>query len=242
MMGVISGHDARDSTSKVEKVPDYRKTQKKDFRIAIVKESIGEGVEKGVRDNLLSKLGKMKYDIISLPLNFRYSIQTYYLLSMAEVSTNLAMLCGMRYGVQEELSGNFNEYFSKVRSSNFEKEAKRRIILGTYARMSGFRDAFYLKALKVRTRIIDEYKEMFRRYDLIITPSMPNIAPRLSDISKMTPLENYMADIMTAGPNLTGLPHLSLCSGYSQDMPTGMLLTADHFNETDLIDFARLLK
>ncbi len=241
MLGIISGHDELDSTSKEIEVPDYSKREKKEFRVAIVKESTGKGVEEGVKKNLIKKLGKIKYDFVSLPINFKYSIQTYYLINMAEVSTNLAMLCGMRYGVHEELIGNFNEYFRKVRSHNFEKEAKRRIILGTFARMSGFRDAYYLKALKIRTKIIEEYKKIFKKYDIIITPSMPNIAPKFSEISKMSPLENYLADIMTAGPNLAGFPHLSIPSGFSEKMPTGMLVTGDHFNEKKLIDFARLL-
>jgi len=105
--------------------------------------------------------------------------------------------------------------------------------------MSGFRDAYYLKALKVRTKIIEEYKNLFKKYDVIITPSMPNIAPKFSEIDKMTPLENYMTDIMTAGPNLAGFPHLSIPNGLSEKMPTGLLATADHFNEHKLIDFAR---
>jgi aspartyl-tRNA(Asn)/glutamyl-tRNA(Gln) amidotransferase subunit A len=148
----------------------------------------------------------------------------------------------MRYGYHEELKGNFNEYFSKVRSNAFSKEEKRRIILGTFARMSGFRDAYYLKALKVRTKIIAEFRSIFRKYDIIITPTMPNIAPKFSEIDKMTPLENYMIDVMTVGPNVAGFPHLSIPTGVSKDMPTGMLATADHFKEKTVIDFARNLQ
>ena len=108
--------------------------------------------------------------------------------------------------------------------------------------MSGFRDAFYMKALQVRTKIIEEYRQHFRKYDIVVTPAMPNIAPKFSEIDKMTPLENYMMDIMTVGPNLAGFPHLSMPSGFSKGMPTGMLIIADHFQEKKIIDFARSLK
>ena len=242
MTSVISGYDRKDSTSKKIEIPDYTKKKYDKLKLVLVKESINEGVEEGVSKNLINLIDKIKYDYVSMPLNFKYSIQVYYLCTMSEVSTNLSMLCGMRYGMHEKLEGNFNEYFSKVRSNNFVKEAKRRIIIGTFARMSGFRDAYYLKALKVRTKIIEEYKKIFKKYDLIITPSMPNIAPKFSDINKMTPLENYMTDIMTAGPNLAGFPHISIPSGFSKDMPTGLLAVANHFQEHKLIDFARSLK
>ena len=108
--------------------------------------------------------------------------------------------------------------------------------------MSGYRDAFYIKALKVRTKIIEEYKKLFSKYDLLVTPTMPNIAPKFSEINKMTPLQNYMMDIMTAGPNLAGFPHLSIPSGFSNEMPTGLMIVANHFNEKNMIDFAREIK
>jgi aspartyl-tRNA(Asn)/glutamyl-tRNA(Gln) amidotransferase subunit A len=242
MMEVISGHDKKDSTSMDIPMEDYSKISKAKLKIAVIKESIGKGVEEEVKGNILKMLEGVDYKIVSLPLTFKYGIQTYYLISMSEASTNLAKYCGMRYGKTEELSGNFNEFFSRVRSNNLSKEEKRRIILGTFARMSGFRDAYYLKALKVRTKIIDEYKELFKKYDLLITPSMPNIAPKFSDISKLTPLENYMMDIMTVGPNLAGLPHLSIPSGFFEGMPTSLMAISDHFEEKKLIDFARWLK
>lgn len=242
VMEVISGYDEKDSTSMDVPVEKYSEKSGSKFKIAVVKESLGKGVETDVKKNFFGKLGSLNYDEISLPLTFKYGIQTYYLISMSEASTNLAKLCGMRYGKHENLEGNFNEYFSKVRSKNFSKEAKRRIILGTFARMSGFRDAYYMKALQVRTKIIDEYKKYFKKYDFIITPTMPNIAPKFSEIDKMTPLQNYMMDIMTVGPNLAGFPHLSIPSGFSSKMPTGMLVIADHFQEKKIIDFARSLK
>lgn len=242
MMEIISGYDEKDSTSLDIPVPKFTKKESKKFKIAVIKESIAKDIEKGVKDNFLKKLKGVKYDLVSLPLTFKYSVQVYYLIAISEVSTNLAKLCGMRYGVHESLVGNFNEYFSHVRSHNFSKEAKRRIILGTFTRMAGYRDAFYLKALKVRTKIIQEYKKLYQKYDILISPTMPNIAPKFSEISKMTPLQNYMMDIMTAGPNLAGFPHLNFPSGFSNKLPTGILLISDHFQEKKIIDFARWLR
>jgi aspartyl-tRNA(Asn)/glutamyl-tRNA(Gln) amidotransferase subunit A len=141
----------------------------------------------------------------------------------------------MRYGAHLKLEGGFNEYFSNVRSANFNKESKRRIIIGTFARMSGFRDAYYIKAAKVRSLIIEEYKDLFKKYDCLISPVTPTVAPKFSDIKKMTPLQNYMADIMTVGPNLAGIPHASVPIGYDADMPIGIQIMADHLNEGKVI-------
>jgi aspartyl-tRNA(Asn)/glutamyl-tRNA(Gln) amidotransferase subunit A len=240
MLEVISGKDEKDSTCSDKPVPKFTEPSKSKLNIAVIKESIGEGVQEGVKKNLFSRLDK--YDAVSMPLTFRYGVQAYYLISMSEASTNLAKLCGMRYGVQGEIKDDFNSYFSKIRSENFSKEEKRRIMLGTFARMSGYRDAFYIKALKVRTLIINEYKRLFEKYDIIISPTMPNIAPKFSEIDKMTPLENYMMDIMTVGPNIAGLPHINIPSGESEGMPTGLMAISDHFEEKKLIDFARNIR
>ncbi|MEM2131093.1 MAG: amidase family protein [Candidatus Woesearchaeota archaeon] len=245
MLEVIAGYDEKDSTSKKIEIPKY--SEKKDlkklnFKVAVLKEFI-ENIDENIKKNLFETLkkAKLKYDLVSLPLTFKYGIQTYYLIAISEASTNLAKFSGIRYGYEKELKGNFNEYFSDIRTNGFSKEEKRRIILGTFARMSGFRDAFYLKALKVRTKMIQEYKKLFENYDLLISPTMPNIAPKFSEIKTLTPLENYMMDIMTVGPNLAGLPHLSMPNGFSKNMPTSLMIIANHFDEKKIIDFARLL-
>ena len=139
-------------------------------------------------------------------------------------------------GLQDKIEGNFNEYFSNIREKGFGKEAKRRILLGTFARMAGFRDAYYIRAMKVRTLIINEYKKLFGKYDLLVSATMPIIAPKFSEVKKLTPLENYMIDILTVGPNLAGLPHLSINAGFKDKMPVGILFIADHFNEEKLFN------
>ena len=148
----------------------------------------------------------------------------------------------MRYGKHEPLTGGFNEYFSKVRSDNLNPEAKRRIIIGTFARMAGFRDAYYIKAMKVRTKIINEYKALFKKYDALVCPTMPVVAPKFKEIEKLTPLQNYMMDIMTVGPNLAGMPHINVNCGAKDKMPIGMMLIGDHLEEKKLMQLSELLR
>ena len=230
VLDVIKGHDEKDSTS-LKQDPNKNAEVKK---IALIKESLN--IDKEIKDVILQQLKEknIEYDLISLPLTEKYALATYYIIAMSEASTNLAKYSGIRYGVQEELKGNFDEYFSKIRSKAFNKESKRRIILGTFARMSGFRDAYYLKAMKVRTLIIEEYKNAFKKYDAIFSPTMPIIAPKFSEVSKLTPMQNYMMDILTVGPNLAGLPHLSVNIGFQKKMPIGLQIIANHLNENKL--------
>lgn len=246
----MAGYDKKDSTSYDTDVDNYNDFIGKDIKglkIGIIKESFGKGVYEEVKEKVKEGIGKLESngaetEKISLPLASKYGVQAYYLLAVSETSTNLAKLCGMRYGIHEKLEGNFNEYFTKVRSDNFSAEAKRRIILGTFTRMAGYRDAYYMKAMKVRTKIIDEYKSVFKKYDVIVSPTMPIISPKFSEIEKLTPLENYMMDIMTVSPNLAGLPHLNVPVGNSKGMPVGMLLSADHFNEKVLFQLGANLE
>jgi aspartyl-tRNA(Asn)/glutamyl-tRNA(Gln) amidotransferase subunit A len=173
----------------------------------------------------------------------KYGLETYYIIAMSETSTCQAKYCGMRYGANDRPEGkSFNDYFSSVRSQNLGDEAKRRIIIGTFARMAGHRDAFYIKAMKIRTKIINEYKELFKTYDALISPTMPFIAPKFTEIEKMTPLQNYMADVMTVGPNLAGLPHVNIVAGKSEGMPVGMMTIGDHFKEGKLIRIGDFLE
>jgi aspartyl-tRNA(Asn)/glutamyl-tRNA(Gln) amidotransferase subunit A len=141
----------------------------------------------------------------------------------------------MRYGMHLPLKGNFGEYFSAVRSEGFGEEAKRRILLGTFARMAGYRDAYYLRALKLRSLLIKEFKRTFAKFDAVANPAMPSIAPKFSDISKMTPLQHYCADILVGPANLGGFPHISVNAGFSHSMPVGIMFTADHFMEGKVI-------
>lgn len=177
---------------------------------------------------------------VSIPvLNPDVMVAAYYIIAAAEASTNLAKFSGLRYGQQEDPEGNgFNEYFSRIRSTYFGEEAKRRILLGTYARMEGYRDKYYVKALKVRQKIIDAYKHAFSTYDVLVTPAMPLTAPTFDEAADLSPIETYAMDAVTIGPNLAGLPHMSLPIGFVNGLPVGIHLIADHFEEQTLLNTA----
>jgi aspartyl-tRNA(Asn)/glutamyl-tRNA(Gln) amidotransferase subunit A len=241
LLSVIAGHDPLDSTSSTLPVPDFTKSVGKDvkkLKIGMPKEyfqDIDKRISKMVRDTAdkLTSLGA-SVEETSLPMT-KYALPSYYLIAMSEASTNLAKYCGLRYGVQEDSDGNFEEYFSKIRSGAFGEEAKRRILLGTYSRMAGFRDAYYLKALKVRTKIIEEFRAAFGRFDALLAPSMPILPPKFSEISKLTPIENYSMDILTIAPNMAGMPMLSVPAGRIEGLPVGAHLISNQFREETLI-------
>ena len=234
LLDIIKGSDPKDQTSLNKELTK----PKKKLKIAIIKESLN--INKEIKDLILSKV--KNYDLISLPNVEKYSIPTYYIIALSEASTNLAKYTGLRYGQTEPLNKEYNEFFTEVRSKHFSKESKRRIILGTFARMAGYREAFYLKAMKTRTLIINEYKKAFQKYDILISPTMPILPPKFTEINKLTPLENYIMDILTVGPNLAGLPHISLNSGFINNLPVGLMAISDHLNENNLLEFSKIIK
>jgi aspartyl-tRNA(Asn)/glutamyl-tRNA(Gln) amidotransferase subunit A len=237
VLEVISGRDLKDSTSSNVKVSKYSKFLGKDvqgMKVGIIDYQAESVVKNAVNDKIseLENHGCIP-EKVKLPFTAKYGISTYYLLAMAEASTNLAMYSGMRYGAAENLKGNFNEYFSKIRTAQFSDEAKRRIIIGTFVRMAGYRNAYYIKAAKVRTKIINEYKKQFKKFDCLISACMPSVAPRFNEVEKLTPLQHYMADQLTVGPNLAGLPHLSV--PLKGKLPIGMMIIGNHFDEGKII-------
>ncbi len=246
---VIAGRDGNDHTTAREKVPGYAENLREvsDLKIGVPNQYIElEGLQSGVHENFQESLEKLEeagaeVERVDMPMLSRdYSLPAYYILAMAEASTNLAKFSGMRYGLEldPEDFNDFNEYFSSVRSEGFGEEAKRRILVGTYTRMAGYRDQYYLKAAKVRQKIIDEFKEAFREYDVLASPSMPNIAPKISEAESMSPTEMYAMDTLTVGPNLAGMPMVSVPNGKSNGMPTGLHLIGDHFEEQKVLDVA----
>lgn len=247
MLDVIAGHDNRDSTTLNEEKDDYYSYLDKDIKglkVGVIKEGFTEDIDQNVRakcEEAIKKLQELgaEYEEVSTPLAIEYGLPAYYMISTSEASTNLAKLCGIRYGATEKLEGNFNEYFSKVRSNNFGKEAKRRIIIGTFARMSGYRNAYYIKSAKIRTKVINEYKELFKKFDVLVCPTVPVLPPRFDEIDKMTPLQHYLADVLTIGPNLAGLPHMNITAGFHEELPVGMSIIADHMSEGKLLQVAK---
>ncbi|MEM7827685.1 MAG: amidase family protein, partial [Candidatus Aenigmatarchaeota archaeon] len=244
LLSVIAGNDPRDSTSLNVPKEDYTKFLKKDIKgmkIGVPKEYF-EGVDEKITKVVWDAIKKLEdlgatYEEISLP-HTKYSLPAYYIIAVSEASTNLAKYCGMRYGLHLQLQGNFDEYFSTVRSNGFGEEAKRRIILGTFARMAGYRDAYYLKALKVRTKVIEDFKKAFKQFDVLAAPTMPIVAPRFDEIEKLSPIEVYMMDILTVAPNLAGIPMISVPAGKVGGLPVGLHLMSDYLQEGKILQIA----
>lgn len=247
-LSVIAGHDPMDSTSLNSKGQDFTRHLKgnvKNVKIGVPKEYF-ENISPEISDTVWDGIKKLESEgavikEISLPLT-EFGIAAYYILAISESSTNLAKFCGMRYGLHDKLEGNFDQYFSKVRGKGFGEEAKRRIILGTYSRMAGFRDAYYLKALKVRTKIIEEFKKAFKSFDVLVTPSMPILPPTFKEIEKLEPVEVYMMDVLTVCPNLAGIPTLSVPAGSSKGLPVGMQIIGDHMQEEKILNVGHTLE
>ena len=244
---VIAGEDENDQTTSSNEVPGYSDLEETEGKLAVPKQYLElEGVEDGVMDNFKASIEELEekgfeVEEVDMPLlSADVAVPAYYVLAMSEASTNLAKMSGMRYGLEEDPEDfeDFNEYFSQVRSKGFGEEAKRRILLGTYTRQAGYRDEYYIKAAKVRTKIINQYKEVFEQFDAVISPSMPNIAPKIEEAESMSPEEIYAMDTLTVGPNLAGMPMISVPNGKSDGMPTGLHIVGDHFNEKKIFDIA----
>ena len=251
MQQVISGHDDQESTSLDVPVDDYPSFVGKDvkgMKVGVIDFGVSENVDEPVRNKALETIEKLnalgvETETVSLPFSQKCGIPVYFLLATSEASTNLAKYCGMRYGSSSKLDGcSFNDYFTKVRSEFMGDEAKRRVILGTFARMAGQRDAYYIKAAQIRTKIIEEYKKLFKTYDALISPTVNIMPPKFDEIDKLSLLQIYMIDYLTVGPNLAGLPHLSIPTGIVNGLPSGVMLTGDHLQEGKLIQLAAALR
>jgi aspartyl-tRNA(Asn)/glutamyl-tRNA(Gln) amidotransferase subunit A len=240
---VISGYDSKDSTSLNLKQEDYtRFLEGKKLKIGVpreyfnnIDEKISEKVWNAIK--ILEKIG-FEYEEVSLTYT-KYALAAYYLIAMSEASTNLAKYCGLRYGLSSnpEEKG-FNEYFSEIRSKGFGDEAKRRIILGTYARMAGYRDEFYLKAMKIRTLVINDFKKAFKKVDVLLSPTMPILPPKISDAINLDPIKEYQCDVLTVPVNLAGMPHISVPCGFVNGLPIGLHIMGDHLQESKIIQLA----
>lgn len=247
LLDMIKGEDKRDQTTLDKEIGSLTanlKAKVDGLKVGLPQQYFEfSGLETGVKEQIWQSIKQLEdlgadYEQVDMPkIQKKYAVPSYYIIAMAEASTNLAKYCGMRYGLEGDKEGkNYNQYFSKMRQQGFGQEAKRRILLGTYARMAGYRDQYYLKALKVRTLVINEFKRSFKDYDLLAAPAMPMIAPRFDQIDDLSPEEIYAMDTLTIGPNLAGLPHLSLPCGFVEGMPVGLHLIGDHLNEQQVLN------
>ena len=237
LLNLIAGHDEKDSTSSKREKVDYTKALVNDvkgMKIAIPKEFLSDGISEEVKNAILEVAEKYKElgaEIEECTLDIgKYALATYYIIACAEASSNLGRFDGIRYGYRTENFENLKDIYKNSRSEGFGSEVKRRIILGTYVLSSGYYDAYYKKAQKVRTIIKNEYNKLFEKYDLILTPTSPTTAFKIGE--KNNPLEMYMADICTVPVNIAGLPGMSVpCKLDSKGLPIGFLLIGNSFEE-----------
>jgi len=241
-MKVISGHDNKDSTSAYLEVPDYLKSCQEgieELKVGVPKEYFIEGIDPEVKNaidkalKLFEKLGA-KIEEVSLP-HTEYSLPTYYLIATAEASSNLARYDGVQYGYRVEDYEDLSSMYNRTRSEGFGSEVKRRIMLGTYALSSGYYDAYYLKAQKVRTLIKEDFDKAFSEYDILITPTSPTPAFKLKE-KVADPLTMYLSDIYTIPINLAGIPAISVNCGYSKNnLPIGLQIIGKQFDEETIL-------
>lgn len=230
---IIRGSDRYDTTCAIEKISSERKN-----KIYVVKELI-EKTDPKIKssfEKLLDGVGKwFEIKEISVPILGK-AIEPYYIIAMAEASTNLAKYDGYKYGLQyEELNKRYNEFFTEARA-NFGMEAKRRIILGTFIRSESVKEKYYTKALMIRRMIIKEMSKILKD-GFMLSPTLPIPTPKVSDVVKLTPTENYAMDIFTIPPNLGGFPHITFPYDYLNGMPIGAQLVTEQANDYAILDF-----
>lgn len=242
VMNVISGHDSMDGTSANIKHPDFTKSLVNDvkgLRIGVPKEYMGEGISEDARKAVLSAIDTLKrlgaeYEEISLPMA-KYALPAYYIISSAETSSNMARYDGIKYGYRAEKYTDLLDLYNQTRSEGFGAEVKRRIIIGTYALSAGYYDAYYKKALQVRTLIKNDFDRAFEKYDVIITPATPTTAFKFGEKSE-DPIEMYFEDMCTVSVNIAGLPALVMPCGFDgKGLPIGMQFIGKAFDESTLI-------
>jgi aspartyl-tRNA(Asn)/glutamyl-tRNA(Gln) amidotransferase subunit A len=249
LLSVIAGHDVRDSTSADVPSLDYAKVLVNDvkgLKLAIPKEYFVEGMDVEVKESILEAIELLKsrgasFKEISMP-HTEYAVATYYILATAEASSNLARFDGVEYGLrclpQEQRRTPIMDLYEETRNHGFGQEAKRRIMLGTYALSSGYYDAYYLRAQKVRTLIKKDFDEAFQEFDAIITPTSPTTAFKINERTS-DPLAMYLSDIYTISANLAGVPAMSIPCGFSKDgLPIGLQIMAKSFDESMMLRVA----
>ena len=236
ILEAISGDDEHDSTSANVEVPHYVDQLTGDIKglkVAVPKEYLAEGVNEGVRTSILAAIDKLKelgatVDEVSLP-HSKYALAAYYILSSSEASSNLSRFDGIRYGYRAEAS-NLDELYTKTRAEGFGDEVKRRIMLGTYSLSAGTYDAYYKKAQQVRTLIKQDFDKVFEEYDVIVGPTAPTTAFKMSE-NIDDPMTVYANDILTVPINLAGVPAISIPCGFDNGLPVGLQIIGKYFEE-----------
>ena len=241
VLNAIAGHDPRDSTSINREVPDYTKALTGDInglRVGVPKEYFVEGMEPGVEDAIrraidtLDGLGAIVSET-SLP-STPYGMAVYYIVAPSEASANLARYDGVKYGYATDTPGSMWDALENTRREGFGAEVKRRIMIGTYALSAGYYDAWYKKALQVRTLIRQEFQQVFREFDVLVSPTSPSVAFPLGD-KTADPYMMYLNDVFTQPANIAGIPAMSVPAGMSDGLPVGLQFMASHLREEKLL-------
>lgn len=241
VLQAIAGYDKMDSTSAKVDIPDYAAQLTGDvagLRIGVPSEYIGQGVDPKVKEAVLAALKVFEdmgatWEEVSMP-HTEYAVATYYLLASSEASSNLARFDGVRYGVRADNPDNLLDLYHRSRSEGFGQEVKRRIMLGTYALSSGYYDAYYLKAQKVRTLIKRDFDEAFNKFDILLGPTAPTTAFRIGEQIN-DPLAMYLNDILTIPVSLAGVPAISVPCGLADGLPVGLQLIGKAFDEATVL-------
>ncbi|HZY66680.1 MAG TPA: Asp-tRNA(Asn)/Glu-tRNA(Gln) amidotransferase subunit GatA [Rubrobacteraceae bacterium] len=247
LLQATAGHDPHDSTSANVEVPNYLAGLEdgvSGLRVGVVNELMDERIDPGVREvtgRIAQELEEAGAEVgeVNLPHAY-YALEAYYIIAPAEVSSNLARFDGVRYGLRVPADG-VHEMYRKTREEGFGDEAKRRIMLGTYALSSGYYDAYYAQAQKVRTRIVEDFRAAFHRYDVLISPTSPSVAFELGAKTD-DPLAMYLQDICAVPASLAGIPAISVPGGLSEGLPVGIQLMGDYFSEPLLLRAARTVE
>ena len=249
LLNILAGYDERDSTSVDIPVPDYTqalKTDVKGLRIGIPKEYFVDGLDPEVKDSVMAAIEVLKgkeavFEEVSLPRT-EYGIATYYITATSEASSNLARYDGVQYGIRalakKKRKSPLLDMYDETRDIGFGAEVKRRIMLGTYSLSSGYYDAYYLKGLKVRTLIKNDFDKLFCEFDALIGPTSPTTAFKIGDRVN-DPLSMYLSDIYTVSANLSGIPAISVPCGFSKEkLPIGLHIMTKPFDEEMLLRIA----
>ena len=239
LMDVIAGYDKRDSTS-IDSKTEYQKAlvdDVKGLKIGVPKEFFGEGIHPGVEKAVWDAIHKYEslgatWEEVSMP-NIKYALASYYIIAMSEASSNLARFDGTRYGLRAN-GENWHAMVSKTRAEGFGTEAKRRILLGTYALSAGYHDKYYLKALKVRTLVKQDFDKALSKVNLLMAPTMPNPAFKIGEKIE-DPLTLYLSDVNTCPINLAGVPSISVPCGFTDGLPIGLQIIGKPFDEPTVL-------
>ncbi len=245
LLETLAGHDPRDSTSLPESVPRYREALTGDVSGLVIGLPREYFVEEGVDPEVLAVVRQAVAELeragaktreVSLP-HTRHAIATYYLIAPAEASSNLARYDGVRYGHRASGAESLGAMYRRTRSEGFGAEVKRRILLGTYVLSAGYYEAYYRKAMQVRTLLRRDFEEAFRGCDVLLTPTAPEVAFRLGE-KAADPLRMYLSDVYTVSANLAGVPGVSLPGGFAHGMPVGLQLLGRALDEATLLRVA----